>query len=64
MASKINNMLYYCVNENNDCPKRNECQRFLHSEYQDKTTLFKTSCTKHNNYILFLKETNDDESGS
>lgn len=49
-------VIYYCSSENNDCVKKNICKRFLHSEDQDKTTLFKTVCTKDNDYILFIKE--------
>ena len=49
-------LIYYCTKENNDCQKRNECERYLNSDsHTNKTTLFKTACTDSNNRILFIK---------
>lgn len=49
-------LIYYCTKENNDCPKRNECERYLSSATHNcKTTLFKNACTDTNNRILFIK---------
>lgn len=47
--------LYYCTNENNTCPKKDECERFIDAEENCNTTLYKESCTEQNNYILFIK---------
>lgn len=48
--------IYYCTKENNDCQKRNECERYLNSDsHTNKTTLFKSACTDSNNKILFIK---------
>ena len=50
------NLIYYCTKENNNCQKRNECERYLNSDsHTNKTTLFKTACTDSNNRILFIK---------
>ena len=48
--------IYYCTKENNDCSRRNECERYLNSDlHTNKTTLFKNSCTDDNSRILFIK---------
>lgn len=46
--------IYYCTKENNNCPKKEECKRYI-EENECYTTLFKTACTEDNNYILFIK---------
>lgn len=49
-------LIYYCVKENNNCSKRNECKRYLDSgSHNCKTTLFKNACADANNRILFIK---------
>lgn len=49
-------LIYYCIKENNNCLKRNECERYLNSDTHNcKTTLFKSACTDANNRILFIK---------
>lgn len=60
-------LIYYCTKENNNCPQRNECKRYLDSDsHTSKATLFKAACTDDNNRILFIKAeytdmtTNDD----
>lgn len=47
--------IYYCENENNTCPKCEECTRYLESEGKEKATLFKMACTENNDYVLFIK---------
>lgn len=48
--------IYYCTNnEDNNCPKKNECKRFINTENKCVTTLYKSSCTEDNDYILFIK---------
>ena len=53
--------IYYCTKENNDCPKRNDCERYLGSDlHTSKTTLFKNACTDDNNRILFIDVSDND----
>ena len=47
--------IYYCTKENNNCPKKDLCRRYIDSENKDKTTLFKMACTNNNNYVLFMQ---------
>lgn len=58
-------LIYYCVKEDNNCPRRNECERYLHSDMHEcKATLFKSACIDNNNRTLFIKIENtstDDE---
>lgn len=52
----MSDLIYYCTKENNDCSRRNECERYLNSDsHTSKTTLFKNSCTDNNSRILFIK---------
>jgi hypothetical protein len=51
----MNDKIYYCTQENNDCPKKEECKRYLDAENKNNATLFKASCTENNNYVLFIK---------
>ena len=48
-------MIYYCTPENNVCPKREECKRFVEVDGKNHATLHKEACTEKNNYILFIK---------
>lgn len=49
-------LIYYCVKENNSCPKRNQCKRYLDSDsHKCKSTLYKNACTDDNNRILFIE---------
>lgn len=49
-------LIYYCVKENNSCPKRNQCKRYLDSDSHNcKSTLYKNACTDDNNRILFIE---------
>lgn len=49
-------LIYYCVKEDNDCPRRNECKRYLDSDSHNcRSTLYKSVCTDDNNRILFIK---------
>lgn len=49
-------LIYYCIKENNDCPKRHNCERYLNVDAHNcKTTLFKIACTDDNNRILFIE---------
>ena len=50
----MSDKIYYCVKEDNDCPKREECKRYI-GEDECRATLFKEACTEDNNYVLFMK---------
>ena len=48
--------IYFCVQDNNICTKKEECKRYVESsEDKNKATLFKASCTEENSYQLFIK---------
>lgn len=44
-----------CKQDGNDCPKREECRRFLNADMGESWTLFKHVCTKENDYQLFME---------
>lgn len=49
-------LIYYCVQENNNCQRRNECKRYLDSDLHNcKSTLYKGACIDDNNKILFIE---------
>ena len=60
-----------CTQEDNECPKREECRRYLNTNEGTDWTLFKYMCTEDNDYHLFMekedeniinnKEENNDE---
>lgn len=66
-------MLFYicCTQEDNECPKREECRRYLNANEGTDWALFKYMCTEENDYHLFMekedeniidnKEENNDE---
>ena len=47
--------IYFCTNENNKCPKKDTCKRYLEIDGEEHATLFKRACTEQNNYILYIK---------
>lgn len=49
---------YCCTQENNNCPNKESCMRFLNAELEPHTTLYKYSCTEKNNYHLYMKKEN------
>ena len=57
----MNDKIYYCTQENNDCPRKEECKRYKESENQCTATLFKVACTKDNNYVLYMKYQENNE---
>lgn len=54
-------MFFYicCTQEDNECPKREECKRFLNANEGTSWTLFKYMCTEENNYHLFMEKEKD-----
>ena len=58
----MNRAVYYCRQENNTCPKREQCERFVNADKtENKTSLFKVACTAQNNFILFMKHQAEEE---
>ena len=51
-------MIYYicCTIEHNNCPKKEECKRYLNAKDNSCMTLFKYACTEKNDYHLFMKQ--------
>ena len=51
-------MIYYicCTIENNNCPKKEECKRYLNAKDNSCMTLFKYACTEKNDYHLFMRQ--------
>lgn len=46
--------IYYCTKEDNYCPKKEECRRYI-EEDECRATLFKEACTEDNDYVLFMR---------
>lgn len=47
--------IYYCTKENNNCDCKDKCERYVNcTKETSNTTLYKYSCTKNNNHILFI----------
>lgn len=49
-----------CTQENNNCPKKEECRRYLNANEGIDWALFKYMCTEDNDYHLFMEK--EDES--
>lgn len=49
---------YCCTQENNNCPNKESCMRYLNAESEPHTTLYKYACTEENNYHLYMKKEN------
>ena len=49
---------YCCTQENNDCPKKEICMRYINAETEPHATLYKYACTEENNYHLFMEKEN------
>lgn len=54
-------MLFYicCTQEENNCPKKEECRRYLNANEGTSWTLFKYMCTEKNDYHLFMEKEED-----
>lgn len=50
-------MTFYicCKQENNNCPIKEECRRYLNANIGESWNLFKHVCTEDNNYQLFME---------
>ena len=50
-------ILYYCcTQENNNCPNKEKCMRYLNAETEPHATLYKYACKKENGYQLFIEK--------
>lgn len=54
-------MTFYicCTQEENNCPKKEECRRYLNANEGTSWTLFKYMCTEENDYHLFMEKEED-----
>ncbi len=53
-------MLFYicCTQEDNECPKQEECRRYLNAKEGTSWALFKHMCSDENDYQLFMEKEN------
>lgn len=58
----MSDLIYYCKQENNTCPKKEVCERYMNVQGNNCATLFKAACTQGNNYQLFIKYEPKEES--
>lgn len=55
-------ILYYCcTQENNDCPNKETCMRYLNAESAPHATLYRYACTEDNNYHLYMEQESKDD---
>lgn len=47
------NSYYFCRKDGNDCEKRETCKRYLNSEGQVASKLFKVMCNEQNDHVLY-----------
>ena len=49
--------LYYCcTQENNYCPNKEKCMRYLNANTEPHATLFKYACKEENGFQLFIEK--------
>lgn len=54
----MSDMIYYCKHEENDCPVKDECERYVDAEqHKCKVTLYKAMCVDDNGRVLFINKT-------
>lgn len=46
--------IYCCTQENNNCPKKDTCFRFINPDNNPCATLFNYACTEDNKYLLYI----------
>ena len=49
-------IIYCCNDDNNDCLHRESCKRYIYSDGNESSTLYKSACTEDNNYQLYIKD--------
>lgn len=47
--------IYCCTKDNNSCPKKDTCYRFINPNDNPYTTLFNYACTEDNNHLLYIE---------
>ena len=50
---------YFCQKDGNECCKKDTCKRFLDSDGNVSTRLFKIMCNDENHHILYIPERNE-----
>ena len=50
------NSYYFCQKDGNECKKRETCKRYLNSEGQVTSRLFKVMCNEQNAQALYIPE--------
>lgn len=54
----MSDTIYYCKQEENDCPVKDTCERYVDAEHhQCKVTLYKAMCVDDNGRVLFINKT-------
>lgn len=54
----MSDAIYYCKHEENDCPVKDTCKRYVDAEQQQcKVTLYKAMCVDDNGRVLFINKT-------
>ena len=50
----MSDTIYYCKQEENDCPVKDTCERYVDAEQHEcKVTLYKAMCVDDNGRVLF-----------
>ena len=50
---------YFCQKDGNECCQKDTCKRFLDSDGNVSTRLFKIMCNDENRHILYIPERNE-----
>lgn len=50
------NSYYFCQKDGNECKKRETCKRYINSEGQVTSRLFKVMCNEQNAHALYIPE--------
>lgn len=54
----MSDTIYYCKQEENDCPVKDTCERYVDAEQHEcKVTLCKAMCVDDNGRVLFINKT-------
>ena len=54
----MSDTIYYCKQEENDCPVKDTCERYVDAEQHEcKVTLYKVMCVDDNGRVLFINKT-------
>lgn len=52
--------LYFCRHDNNTCPRKDACKRYIQQDDECVVSMFYEACTEKNNYVLFMKLEGED----